>query len=286
MRRGDLPFVFSLPPTFYGVGHFIQRKNSVGKIIAIANQKGGVAKTTTCVNLAAALTAAHRRVLLVDLDPQSNATVGSGVSKNLEKTVQGVLLGEIAVEDAILPASADYDILPASPDLTVAEVRLLQQHAGRESSLRNSMQRIRDQYDFILIDCPPALNILTVNALVAADSVLIPMPCEYFALEGLAGLLKTIEEISHTANPHLTIEGVLRTMYDGRNRLTHEVTAQLVEHFGGKLYTTVIPRNVRVAEAPSFGLPVLQYDPRSQGAIAYVALAGEVLSRHKVALGA
>jgi chromosome partitioning protein len=254
----------------------------VNKIIAIANQKGGVAKTTTCVNLAAALAAAHRRVLLIDLDPQSNATVGSGVSKVLENTIQNILFGDITSQDAIVTTTAGYDVLPASADLTVAEVRLLQ-HPTREFSLKNSIANIHDRYDFIFIDCPPALNILTVNALVAADAVLIPMPCEYFALEGLAGLLSTIEEITHSVNPHLKIEGVLRTMYDGRNRLTHEVTAQLVEHFGEKLYTTVIPRNVRVAEAPSFGLSVLDYDPRSQGAAAYIALAGEILRRQTTA---
>lgn len=250
----------------------------MNKIIAIANQKGGVAKTTTSVNLSAALAAAHRRVLLVDLDPQSNATVGSGISKTLENTVQDVLFGNITIHDAIVTSPAGYDVLPASTDLTVAEVRLLQQ-SSREFSLRHSLSTVREHYNFIFIDCPPALNILTVNALVAADAVLIPMPCEYFALEGLAGLLKTIEEIRQTANPTLVIEGVLRTMYDGRNRLTHEVTAQLLEHFGEKLYSTVIPRNVRVAEAPSFGLPVLEYDPRSQGAAAYIALAGEILRR-------
>lgn len=255
----------------------------VNKIIAIANQKGGVAKTTTCVNLAAALAAANRRVLLIDLDPQSNATVGSGITHVLEKTIQGVLFKEFTSEETIVKTTAGYDLLPASTELTVAEIRLLQQPA-REFSLQQGIAPIRDRYDFIFIDCPPALNILTVNALVAADTVLIPMPCEYFALEGLAGLLKTIEEIAHTANTHLKVEGVLRTMYDGRNRLTHEVTAQLVEHFGEKLYTTVIPRNVRVAEAPSFGLPVLTYDPRSQGAAAYIALAGEVLRRQAVTL--
>lgn len=250
------------------------------KVIAIANQKGGVGKTTTCVNLAASLAATHRRILLIDLDPQSNATVNSGVAKNLEATTKEVLLGDVDITAAIIPTTAGYDLLPASTDLTVAEVRLLQQE-GREFNLRKSINSVRDRYDFIFIDCPPALNILTVNALVATDTVLIPMPCEYFALEGLAGLLKTIGEISQTANAHLRVEGVLRTLYDGRNRLTREINQQLTAHFGEKLYTTVIPRNVRVAEAPSFGMPILTYDPRSQGAAAYLALAGEMLRRQE-----
>lgn len=252
----------------------------MSKIIAIANQKGGVAKTTTCVNLSASLAATNRRVLLIDLDPQSNATVGSGVAKTLETTVKDVLLGDVSTQQATLSTAAGYDILPASVDVTVAEIRLLQ-HPTREFSLRKSIAPIREHYDFIFIDCPPALNILTVNALVAADAVLIPMPCEYFALEGLVALLKTIDEISHTVNATLQVEGVLRTMYDGRNRLTHEVTAQLSAHFGEKLYTTVIPRNIRLAEAPSFGLPALKYDARSQGALAYIALAGEILRRQE-----
>lgn len=257
----------------------------MNRVIAVANQKGGVGKTTTCINLAASLAATRRRVLLIDLDPQSNATVGSGISKTLEKTIKDVLLAQANSADVIVTTKAHYDVLPASSDLTVAEIRLLQQQS-REFNLQRAVSHVRMRYDYILIDCPPALNILTVNALVAADSVFIPMPCEYFALEGLAGLLQTISEISQTANPSLQVEGVLRTMYDGRNRLTHEVTQQLTEYFGDKLYTTVVPRNVRVAEAPSFGLPVLAYDARSQGASAYVALAGEMLRRHEVGVTA
>lgn len=251
----------------------------MNKIIAIANQKGGVGKTTTCVNLAASLVAAGKRVLLIDLDPQGNATMGSGIDKNnLTSSVNEVFLGDIAVKAAICNAPACYDLLPANSSLTLAEVRLLRQEQ-REYVLSGMLKTIKDDYDFLLIDCPPSLNMLTVNALVAADAVLIPMQCEYYALEGLAALLNTIDNLQRSANPNLRIAGLLRTMYDGRSRLTLEVSEQLLKHFADKVYKTVIPRNVRLAEAPSHGLPALLYDKRSQGAEAYLALANEILKR-------
>ncbi len=257
----------------------------MGKIIAVANQKGGVAKTTTCINLGASFAATKRRVLLIDLDPQGNATVGSGIDKDeLEYSSYHVLLGKAEMKDAIVRAEeAAYDVLPTNGDLTAAEVELMNMMVAREQRLRQALDKVRDDYDFILVDCPPSLNMLTLNALVAADSVMIPMQCEYYALEGLSALLKTIEEIRASVNPNLEIEGLLRTMYDPRNNLSTDVSGQLITHFGDKVYRTVIPRNVRLAEAPSHGIPALAYDRNSRGAVAYLALAGEILRRGKQA---
>src|SRR5580704_5839260 len=253
------------------------------RVIAIANQKGGVGKTTTAVNLAASLAATRRRVLLIDLDPQGNATMGCGVDKaQLTRSACEVLLGECDLASALVTLESGFALLPANQDLTAAEVRLLSLPIGRETKLRHALEPRRDDFDVILIDCPPALNMLTVNALVAADSVLIPMQCEYYALEGLSALLSTVEQIRDAANPGLGIEGVLRTMFDPRNNLANEVSAQLIAHFAGKVFRTVIPRNIRLAEAPSFGTPVLFHDKESRGALAYLALAGEMIRREEL----
>lgn len=251
----------------------------MGKILAIANQKGGVGKTTTSINLAASFAAMKRRIMLIDLDPQGNATVGCGVAKDqFSFAIKHVLCNEATLAQACIKAEAGFDLIPTTQDLIVAEMQLLQM-PKREWRLKSILDAVIDQYDYILIDCPPSLSILTVNALVAADAVLVPVQCEYFALEGLSGLINTIEQIRTTINPRLHIEGLLRTMYDGRNRLALDVSAQLLAHFPERVYRTVIPRNVRLAEAPSHGLPVLHYDEKSQGAIAYLALAGEILRR-------
>jgi chromosome partitioning protein len=256
----------------------------MAKVIAIANQKGGVGKTTTSINLAASIAANRLSVLLVDLDPQGNATMGSGIDKNaLVHTSNDVLLHDCLAEQAILTTTCGFDVIPANGDLTVAEVSLMER-SQRETFLFKSLQLIQNNYDFILIDCPPALNTLTINALVAADSVLIPMQCEYYALEGLAALLSTIEQVKASVNPRLQIEGVLRTMYDTRNRLCSEVSKQLLQHFNSKVYRTVVPRNVRLAEAPSHGMPALQYDKSSPGAAAYMVLAAELLSKQTLAV--
>lgn len=250
----------------------------MGKIIAIANQKGGVGKTTTCINLAASLAATHRNVLLIDLDPQGNATMGSGIDKNAtEFTTCDLLLGDVSLANLVVKNDdVEYDILPGNGDLTAAEVALMEM-PNREQQLRNALADVHDHYDYILIDCPPSLNMLTLNALVAANSVMIPMQCEYYALEGLSALMETVESIRNTVNPELQIEGLLRTMYDPRNNLANDVSGQLLLHFPKKVYRTIIPRNVRLAEAPSHGIPVLNYDKSSRGALAYLALAGEIL---------
>jgi len=254
----------------------------MARIIAVANQKGGVGKTTTCVNLAAALADMHYRTLLVDFDPQGNATVGCGVdSRSLQRSAYDVMEGGCTLTEAILRLDdLGFDLVPSNGDLTAAEI-LLMQRDRREFQLREALETIAPRYGWILIDCPPSLNMLTLNALTAANSVLIPIQCEYYALEGLASLLETIEQVRASVNPALEIEGLVRTMFDTRNNLSTAVSDQLLEHFGEHVYRTLVPRNVRVAEAPSHGLPVLRYDPGSTGALAYLGLAGEVLRRRR-----
>lgn len=251
------------------------------KVIAFANQKGGVGKTTSCVNTAASLAALKYKILLIDLDPQGNATTGSGINKNkLSLTLNEVLLGEIDIQKALQKIPSGYFVLPSNGDLTAAEVALVRK-PKQESRLKTSIASIEETFDFILIDCPPALNMLTLNAFVAAQSVIIPMQCEYYALEGLSALIHTVEQVKSTLNAQLKIEGVLRTLYDPRSRLSTEVSAQLIGHFGNRVYQTVIPRNIRLAEAPSHGLPVLLYDKLSKGSEAYLAFAKEILARRK-----
>lgn len=250
------------------------------KVIAIANQKGGVGKTTTCVNLAASLAAMQKKILVVDCDPQGNATMASGVLKfGLEKSITNVLVDGLDIKEAVVTTTeGGFHLIPSNEDLTAAEVKMLDFY-GREYRLQRALKSIEDGYDYIFIDCPPSLNLLTVNAMCAAHSILVPLQCEYFALEGLTLLIDTVDQLAHAVNPSLKIEGILRTMFDNRNKLSSDVSEELKKNFGDLVYETIIPRNVRLAEAPSYGKPVMYYDKSSTGSKAYMELAKEIIKR-------
>jgi chromosome partitioning protein len=253
------------------------------KILAITNQKGGVGKTTTCVNLAASLASLGKKVLLIDLDPQGNASTGSGVDKtHLKHSIYHVLIGKKSLIEVIVSSEkGGFDIAPSNRELAGAEVELVNELA-RETRLKVAINKLMSAYDYVLLDCPPALNLVTVNALTAASAVMIPMQCEYYALEGLSDLVNTIKKVRAHLNPTLEIEGLLRTLFDNRNMLAQQVSAQLISHFGDKVYKTIIPRNIRLAEAPSYGLPVLGYDKSSKGALAYLELAQEITTKENM----
>ncbi len=255
----------------------------MGKIIALANQKGGVGKTTTCINLAAYVAAMGKKVLVVDLDPQGNATSGLGIDKNKDlKTVYDLIFGEYKITEVILPTIIDgLDILPSTVDLAGAELEMIQM-SQREKIMKGMLDSIRDSYDFIMIDCPPSLGLITVNALTAANSVIIPMQCEYYPLMGITQLMNTIRLIKFHLNPSIDVEGVVMTMKDKRSNLTNEVSDEIIKFFGKKVFFTYIPRNIRLAEAPSHGEPILIYEPSSKGADAYLSLAEEFLDRNNV----
>lgn len=252
----------------------------MGRIIAIANQKGGVGKTTSAVNLSAALAASGKRVLLVDLDPQGNATMAAGIDKReLEHAITELLLGESSLEQVLQHGGEGFDVIPGNIDLTAAEIQLMDL-PQREMRLKQALQPVRNNYDFIIIDCPPSLSLLTLNALAASDGIIVPMQCEYFALEGLSSLINTVNALKQKLNPELAIDGIIRTMYDVRNNLGNAVSNELTQHFGDTVFRTLVPRNVRLAEAPSHGMSIIRYDKTSRGALAYMGLAGEIIRRH------
>ena len=252
----------------------------MGRIIAVANQKGGVGKTTTAINLAACLSVKGKKVLLIDMDPQGNTTSGVGIDKNeLESTIYDLMIGESSISGCIVEnVFEDMDLIPTNVDLAAAEIELIGVER-KEFILKDEIDFVKDKYDFIIIDCPPALSMLTINAMTTADSVIVPIQCEYYALEGLSQLLHTINLVSERLNPTLAIEGIVFTMYDGRTNLSQQVVENVRVNLGGNVYDSIIPRNIRLAEAPSYGLPIIKYDPKSAGAEAYMALATEVINK-------